>query len=67
MLSDLSYFGTEKARSDLTTSTEHEQFYSKWEKVISSGMQPDYRCLDPMARWLLPKDDPSLKAVGRLK
>jgi hypothetical protein len=31
MLSDLSYFGSDKGRSDLTTSTENEHFYSKWE------------------------------------
>ena len=40
---------------------------NKWEKVISSGMREDYRALNPMAVWMLPKDEPGLRAVERLK
>jgi len=39
MLSDMSYFASEKGLSELTSSTDHERFYNKWEKIISSGMQ----------------------------
>jgi hypothetical protein len=38
MISDMSYFTSEKGLSELTSASDHERFYNKWEKVISSGM-----------------------------
>jgi len=66
MLSDMSYFASEKGLSELTSSTDHERFYNKWEKIISSGMQEDHRQLNPMATRILPKEDAGLKSVDRL-
>ena len=67
MLSDISYFATEKGRSELTTSTDHERFHNKWEGVIGSGYHNDHSNLNPMAVWMLPKHDTGLSAVNRLQ
>lgn len=54
MFSDMSYFASEKGLSELTSASDHERFYNKWEKVISSGMVEDHRFLNPMAVKILP-------------
>ena len=66
MLSDISYFASEKGLSQLTSETDNERFFDKWEKIISSGMQEDHRNLNPMAVWILPKEDAGLQSVDRL-
>ena len=53
--------------SGITGSTEQERFYNKWEKIIASGLREDFSQLNPMAVWMLPKDDLGLKTVARLK
>jgi hypothetical protein len=63
----MSCFGSNKAISDITGSTEQEVFYSKWEKIIRSGMEEDLTRLNPMAHWMIPKDDIGLLTVARLK
>jgi hypothetical protein len=65
VLDDISFF--ESAKSDITGSTENERFYSKWEKIIKSGMEEDLTRLNPMAHWMVPKDDYGLMMVARLK
>ena len=67
MLDDMSYFESQKTVSDITGTTEHEVFYSKWEKIIKSGMEEDFTRLDPMAYKILPKDDIGLLTVARLR
>jgi len=42
-------------------------FYNKWEKIIKSGMEEDLTRLNPMAHWMMAKDDIGLLTVQRLK
>ena len=63
----MSHYGSSKAVSDITGSTEQEVFYSKWEKIIRSGMEEDLTRLNPMAHWMMPKDDIGLLTVAKLK
>jgi len=67
ILDDMSYFESNKTVSDITGTTDHEQFYAKWEKIIKSGMEEDLTRLDPMAFKILPKDDIGLLTVARLR
>ena len=53
--------------SDITGSTENERFYETWIKIIKSGMEEDLTRLNPMAHWMMPKDDIGLLTVARLK
>ena len=67
LASDLSYFYSEKACTELTGETEQERFHKKWDKIIQSGMTTDLTHLNPMAHKMLPKDDLGLLTVKRLK
>jgi predicted short-subunit dehydrogenase-like oxidoreductase (DUF2520 family) len=42
-------------------------FYNKWEKIIKSGIEEDLTRLNPMAHWMMAKDDIGLLTVQRLK
>lgn len=66
VLDDLSYFSSQ-AVSDITGSSEHEKFYIKWESVIKSGMHEDLTRLNPMAHWMMAKEDAGLLTVNRLQ
>ena len=38
MVSDLTYFYSDKAYSELTGETDQERFHKRWDKIIQSGM-----------------------------
>jgi len=54
-------------QTNMTTKTDYEKFYSKWEKIIKSGMEEDFTQLNGMASWMLPKEDTGIKTVNRLQ
>ena len=61
MVSDLSKFQTDRGVSELTGATEQEIFHRRWERIISSGMEKDdLTFLNPMASWMLRKEDAGL-------
>ena len=54
------------ALSDMTGQSTKERFYRKWEKVIKSGIEPDYSSLNPIAAKLIQKDEPAILTINRL-